>query len=186
MHLYTVLMYLVIPADIIRLAVPFHLPCISEGDFNIPLPSADTSSNLLVDPVHYHIAMCRIAKVFHRFKVAQQRGTMSIIDIVEFADNELVKIMRNLPPHLHPDEVATDETELRNKTCPWIQWQRYGLKLVILHNRLIINRELQKMWLRAETDTRLNSQRAICLSSASSIIWISKQSERPIERRPQW
>lgn len=169
-----------------RLAVPYHCPCVSEEDFNMPLPAAESSSDYSIDPVHYHIAMCRIAIVVNRFKVAQRRGMRPLEEIVNAANNQLAEIIKGLPLHLQLDEAITQEVAPQNASCPWIPWQQYGLRLVILHNRLMINRELQKQWLQQENNPLFINQRAICLSSARLIIWISRQAEDPIERRPQW
>ncbi|EXJ82983.1 hypothetical protein A1O3_06800 [Capronia epimyces CBS 606.96] len=109
---------------------------------------------------------------------------MPLTEIVRDADNRFADIIDGLPPHLQPDEVKTDETRARDALYPWIPWQQVNLTLVLLNFRLAINRCLQHEWL--ADPTNLSGPRAICLSSAKGIIWISQHWAAPIARRRQW
>jgi hypothetical protein len=174
--------------------IPFHNPCISEDDFEVPLPvpldeeelvSWETSQ--LPDtayPVYYHIALAKIATVYYRFRKTLQTQTDETINIVRTADKQLADIISGLPTHLQPDEPRTRWTDIRDTERPWISWQKWDLTLVLLYYRLAINRTLQREW--HVSPEKLSGQRAICLDSARSILWISRNWDYPVAQRKQW
>lgn len=173
--------------------IPFHLPCVTENDFDAPLPSvqADMEHKTTsihpaeaVVPVQYHIIMARIAITHHRFHVELRAKRKPLINIVRDADDRLAGIINTLPAHLQPDEMKTDQTEQRDERNPWIAWQRYDLTLVLLYFRLLIHHTLQGAWLASPDE--FSGPRAICLNSAKGIIWLSRQWDQPVARRRQW
>ncbi|KAF9874294.1 nucleus protein [Colletotrichum karsti] len=168
------------------LAVPYHVPQVEEGDFNVPLPSMDPNSDLPggIQPVQYHIFMSRTSIVYHRFRSALREGTRAIAEIVRLADDELAEVINTLPEHLQPDGGKNPEIQDLEIAHPWIKWQRFDISLVLLHHRMRINRALQNQWL--ESPGQYDWARAVCIRSAMDIIWITHNWDQPAAMRRQW
>ncbi|KAG7039703.1 C6 zinc finger domain containing protein [Colletotrichum scovillei] len=165
------------------LAVPYYVPQVDEGDFNVPLPSAESD----IDgphPVLYHIFMARTSTVYHRFRSALREGTQSVSEVVRLADDELAEVINTLPDHLQPDSGKTEEMQELELIHPWIKWQRFDISLVLLHHRMRINRSLQKEWL--AVPGLYDWARAVCIRSAMDIIWITHNWDQPVAMRRQW
>lgn len=172
------------------MAVPNSIPSISESDCCVPLPSVDLydDSNAATDeteeaiaPIQYHKVMAQIALTFNRFKTNFRSRRLPAQQVVLDADRQLADLIDTMPSHLQPDGPPNPE---RDRSYPWIAWQRWDLSLVFLYYRLHINRTLQKHWL-ASPET-LSGPRSICLGSAKGIIWVTQQSLQPIAKRRQW
>ncbi|UQC81504.1 uncharacterized protein CLUP02_06990 [Colletotrichum lupini] len=165
------------------LAVPYYVPQVDEGDFNVPLPWAE-SDHEGPHPVLYHIFMARTSTVYHRFRSALREGTRSVAEVVRLADDELAEVINTLPNHLQPDSGKPEEMQELELTHPWIKWQRFDISLVLLHHRMRINRSLQKEWLAAPG--LYDWARAVCIRSAMDIIWITHNWDQPVSMRRQW
>jgi hypothetical protein len=134
-------------------------------------------------PVQYHVVMIRISATFNRLRRLLQTGK-SLTQAVQDVDNRFADIIDGLPAHLQPDEIQDEDTRERDRHCPWIRWQHADLRLVLLYNRLTINRMLQQEWL--TSPTHLSGPRSICLSSAYGIQSITQHWDLPMARRRQW
>ncbi|OHE98579.1 hypothetical protein CORC01_06030 [Colletotrichum orchidophilum] len=166
-----------------RLAVPYYVPQVDEGDFDVPLPTIDPETEG-AQPVLYHIFMARTSTVYHRFRSALREGTRSVSEVVRLADDELAEVINTLPAHLQPDGGKNEEMQELELVHPWIKWQRFDISLVLLHHRMRINRSLQKQWLAVPGP--YDWARAVCIRSAMDIIWITHNWDQPVAMRRQW
>lgn len=176
-----------------RLSIPWHTPCITHQDFDVPLPTVEFEPAMATQgnkgiapcfPVDYHIFMIRVSSINERFRRNLRFSQQPLLEIVQKIDNELAEIISTLPSHLHPDEPQNDYTARRDEAYPWIPWQRKYLKLVLLYHRMVVNRTLQRSWLVEQE--RYCGPRAICLSSARSILLIQREWTTPLTKRRQW
>ena len=135
-------------------------------------------------PVDYHIFMVMVSSVYHKFRRRLRAAERPVIDLVRDADNQLAQIIASLPSHLQPDEPQSNYIKRRDKTYPWIPWQRVYLTLVLLYHRMVINRTLQSSWL-VDQDS-YSGPRAVCLSSAKGILLIQRDWTIPLAKRRQW
>jgi hypothetical protein len=171
-----------------RMSIQFKSPCISDTDFDTPLPSDEEDlvsiSTDSPNPVSYHIALCKISMLFYWFRSSLRSRPNEATDIVQIADSKLADIITRLPTHLQPDAEKTVNTEERDRKYPWASWQKWDLAITFLYFRLTINRTMQSEWLVSSHD--LSGQRAISLNCAKTIIWITREWEHPMEQRTQW
>ncbi|KAL2828333.1 hypothetical protein BJY01DRAFT_228563 [Aspergillus pseudoustus] len=165
------------------LAIPHRPPCVSELDFDVAFPSLATDDEISPAkislnspshqprPVQYHIALSKIAIVYHRFRSLLRLTrweSSQITSVVIGADQELADLIDDLPPHLQADEVQTPKTQHRDLLHPWIAWQKSSLSTVLLYYRTLISRTLQGHWIDGDAvEARI---RSICLGSAQGII----------------
>ncbi|KZL80790.1 nucleus protein [Colletotrichum incanum] len=168
------------------LAVPYHVPQVDWGDFDVPLPSVapDFASADSVQPVLYHIFMARTATVYHRFRSALRDGTRPVDEVVRSADEALAEVINTLPDHLQPDSGRNKGMQELEDVHPWVKWQRFDISLVLLHHRIRINRALQNEWL--EAPGQYDWARGVCIRSAMDIIWITHNWDQPAAMRRQW
>ncbi|KAF3800101.1 hypothetical protein GCG54_00015480 [Colletotrichum gloeosporioides] len=168
------------------LAVPYHVPQVDEGDFNVPLPSRDPQHDIPggIQPVQYHIFMARTSIVYHRFRSALREGSRPIAEVVRLADDELAEVINTLPEHLQPDGGKRERMQNLEIEHPWIKWQRFDISLVLLHHRMRINRALQKEWMMSPG--QYEWARTVCIRSAMDIIWITHNWDQPAAMRRQW
>ncbi|KAL3295570.1 C6 zinc finger domain containing protein [Colletotrichum asianum] len=168
------------------LAVPYHVPQVDEGDFNVPLPSRDPEHDIPggIQPVQYHIFMARTSIVYHRFRSALREGSRLIAEVVRLADDELAEVINTLPEHLQPDGGKHERMQNLEIEHPWIKWQRFDISLVLLHHRMRINRALQKEWM--TSPGQYEWARTVCIRSAMDIIWITHNWDQPAAMRRQW
>ncbi|KAL6252394.1 hypothetical protein RBB50_000113 [Rhinocladiella similis] len=172
------------------LPLPYRKPCIAEADFNVAFPSYLDDEDILAGsakgirsaayprPVGYHLALCRIAVIYYRFRSMIGLGawtTTELLGLIRDADNELALVISNVPPHLRPDERQTEATQSRNMQHPWIRSQLQHLIRVLFYRRITINRILQSAW--HSQPTVFDGPRAVCLLSARTLIYSIK---RPI------
>lgn len=168
------------------LAVPYHVPRVDEGDFNVPLPSRDPQHDITggIQPVQYHIFMARTSIVYHRFRSALREGLRPIAEVVRLADDELAEVINTLPEHLQPDGGKHERMQNLEIEHPWIKWQRFDISLVLLHHRMRINRALQQKWMMSPG--QYEWARTVCIRSAMDIIWITHNWDQPVAMRRQW
>ncbi|KZL75557.1 C6 zinc finger domain-containing protein (nucleus protein) [Colletotrichum tofieldiae] len=168
------------------LAVPYHVPQVEWGDFDVPLPSvaSDSVSADGVQPVLYHIFMARTATVYHGFRSALRDGTRPVDEVVRSTDEALAEVINTLPDHLQPDSGRNKGMRELEDAHPWVKWQRFDISLVLLHHRMRINRALQNEWL--EAPGQYDWARGVCIRSAMDIIWITHNWDQPAAMRRQW
>ncbi|KAK2064745.1 hypothetical protein LY76DRAFT_653148, partial [Colletotrichum caudatum] len=168
------------------LAVPYHVPQVDEGDFNVPLPSLDRRHDLPggIQPVQYHIFMARTSIVYHRFRSALREGSRPVAEVVRLADDEPAEVINTLPEHLQPDGGKHKKIQDLEIGLPWIKWQRFDISLVLLHHRMRINRALQKEW--TASPGQYEWARTVCIRSAMDIIWNTHNWDQPAAMRRQW
>jgi len=161
---------------------------IEEADFDVPLPiprDMSRSDRLAdVDPVHYHIFMVKIAAVYHRFREALQRSTLTIEDVVRVANEELAIVIDTLPEHLQPELGAQGGVGELELSQPWIKWQRFDSTLVLLHHRIRITRTLQDHWL--SSPEQYAWARSVCIQASLDTVWINRNWDQPVSMRKQW
>lgn len=171
-----------------RLKDPNEPTQIEEVDFDVPLPcplqTSVTGRMTNLDPAHYHLFMARTSTVYNRFCQSLRRSALSLEDIVKAADEELALVIDTLPNHLQPDLGITEGVRELELSQPWIKWQRFDITLVLLQQRVRINRTLQRHWL--SSPGRYDWARAVCISSSLEIIWISRNWDQPVSMRKQW
>lgn len=169
-----------------RLVVPYHVPQVDEGDFDVPLPSMDLRPGLLssIQPVQYHIFMARASIVYHRFRSALREETHPVAEVVRLADEELAEVINTLPEHLHPDGGKSDEMNELEVEQPWIKWQRFNISLVLLYHRMRINRTLQRDW--KASPGQFEWARTVSIRSAMDIIWIIHNWDQPAAMKRHW
>ncbi|KAF6833236.1 hypothetical protein CMUS01_06642 [Colletotrichum musicola] len=168
------------------LVVPYHVPQVDEGDFDVALPSMDPGSGLPggLQPVQYHIFMARSSIVYHRFRSALREGTRPVSEVVRLADEELAEVINTLPEHLHPDGGKNEEMNELEGEHPWIKWQRFDISLVLLYHRMRINRSLQRDW--KASPGQHEWARTVCIRSAMDIIWIIHNWDQPAAMKRHW
>ncbi|GJC80376.1 hypothetical protein ColLi_03214 [Colletotrichum liriopes] len=166
--------------------LPYHVPQVEWGDFDVPLPSvaSDSVSADGVQPVLYHIFMARTATVYHGFRSALRDGTRPVDEVVRSADEALAEVINTLPDHLQPDSGRNKGMRELEDAHPWVKWQRFDISLVLLHHRMRINRALQNEWL--EAPGQYDWARGVCIRSAMDIIWITHNWDQPAAMRRQW
>ncbi|CAK7220267.1 hypothetical protein SCUCBS95973_004101 [Sporothrix curviconia] len=186
------------------LPVPYRPPCIHEEDFDVNLPAIANDDEIGPDgvfrtlplshprPVHYHIAMIRAAQVKYRFRTALKARPLSranVVRLVTGADEDLARIIDDLPPYLHAD---SDELLLPVPPSPsaqswpppaigeawdaafsWVPRQRLLISLVLLNHRMAINNTLQSSW--SDESILLQRIRSICMDSSSAMITLALQ-----------
>lgn len=171
-----------------RLPLPYRTPCISDTDFQVALPAYLDDDEIEVGyqlrpsdhprPIGYHIAMCRIATLYHRFRSLLLLGPWSSIEHLNHihnSDEELAKVLEQLPRHLRPDESETTESRALALIHPWINHQTRHLTWVFFYRRITINRVLQNAWF--VRPDMFAGPRAICVLSARSLIYAVSKAE---------
>ncbi|KAH8646311.1 hypothetical protein BX600DRAFT_444112 [Xylariales sp. PMI_506] len=118
---------------------PTHRSMISDDDSNIIYPSQLSEDDLLnnpsleqetghhISPWLYHIVLCQISVVNHRFNKGVQGGTFDLQILVRAADEALANIITDLPPHLQPYGDDSQASAISGAEHPWIEWQRVDL-----------------------------------------------------------
>lgn len=180
-----------------RLAIPYRPPCINENDFHVQLPAVKDDDEIMESgallkrptssprPIHYHLFMIRLAKVYHQFRSRLKIGTWtrsSVGNLVQLTDDELAHIISDLPPYLQADYEGSKRAQ-EESSFPWIPWQRAKIALILLNYRVLVNKILQNIW---SDDLTFQRVRAICLSSSRAIISLVLDSGVPHQRMRTW
>ncbi|CAK7199274.1 hypothetical protein SEUCBS139899_001949 [Sporothrix eucalyptigena] len=197
------------------LPVPYRNPCIHEADFDVNLPAIANDDEIGPDgvsrtlplshprPVHYHIAMIRAAQVKYRFRTALKARPLSRTDVVRLvtgADEDLARIIDDLPPYLHADSdelllpVPSSPSaqswpppavgESRHAAFSWVPRQRILISLVLLNHRMAINNTLQSSW--SDESILLQRIRSICMDSSSAMITLALRDGIELEFLNTW
>jgi hypothetical protein len=177
--------------------IPYRAPCIQEGDFQVELPAClddqELESAIVISegrprPVQYHIAMIKLAILYHRFRCSLKLcagQTTKTASLVLKTDEALANIIEDLPLHLQGGGQSSDPRVTSQEiTDPWIPWQRTNLSLVLFYYRIVINRVLQDQWV--QDPTAFARARAICLSSARGIISLATEFTGSLARHRPW
>ena len=176
--------------------IPYHAPCISDGDFQVELPasfddhelqSGDPSPGDHPRPIQYHIVMIQMARVYHRFRASLKLcgdRTKEVANLVLKTDEELANIIEDLPLHLQGGQATDQQTLFQDRNEPWVPWQRTNLSLVLFYYRIVVNRVLQDQWV--QDPATFARTRAICVGSARGIVSLASEFTRSLARHRPW
>lgn len=149
--------------------------------------AADASPVNPICPWVYHRIISEVATVHYRFQRGLRQGSSTVERLVTTANEELARIIDNLPPHLQPDWHDGEELDLLRNRAPWIEWQRIDLCNILLQYRILVNRTLEESpAIALELPNLLVGARSICVNSARTIVAISTTSNLPASRRRYW
>ena len=155
------------------------------------LVDASTFPDLsLVDPICpwvYHRVISEVAIVHYRFQRARREGSIALEALVATANEELARIISNLPPHMQPDMQNFQELDLLRTRAPWIEWQRIDLFNLLLSYRILINRVIEETpSIAEELPNSFVGARSVCVDAARTIISINIGANLPTNQSRYW
>ncbi len=171
-----------------------HRASISEADFDgiLPLPldddelaaakpPFDRALHLKYSPYVYHVISSQVAVVMHRFSKALRRAPDLLERLVRDSNDQLAIIKTRLPYHLQSDVPGSVELSAAEGRHPWIRWQRLELSTLLLHCRILVNRQCRWRW--NDNLKMFLGPRNVCMESARSLISILSEAHPPLHQR---
>jgi hypothetical protein len=134
-----------------------------------------------ISPWLYHVTLCQLAIINHRFNEEVRDRKSDLEALVKSTDEELASIVSGLPSHLAPHGDGSQEETQPARDPPWTKWQRIDMTTGLFLTRAKVNYQCRKYW--SAPSPSCTGQRAVCLNSARSVIYLYSTANFPVYLR---